>query len=44
VVIGDYALDQRQGIGGAALLLVEESQVIDRLRDIGVVGAERFVE
>ena len=37
------SLVQRLGVGVATLILVERSQVVQRIRDIGMIGTEGFL-
>jgi hypothetical protein len=38
------SLLERLGVGVAALVVVEQSQVVERCRDVGMVGTMRFLE
>ena len=41
--IGNRPADERQRIGVAALVIIERSQIVQRRRDIGMIGPERLL-
>jgi len=40
---GERALQQRRGLAGAALLLLDQSEAVERLRHIGVLRPKRLL-
>ena len=43
IFLRDGPLYNRQGIGIAALVVVQRSQIVQRGRDVGMVGTEDFL-